>query len=156
MILRSAFLLFPALLCAQPHVDLLLRGGQVIDGSGAPGRSADLGIRGDRIVFMGNGATVQAERILDVKGLVVSPGFIDPHAHVLADLSNTPTKANEPYLMQGVTTTVTGNDGQDYFVHQRDVLSGGRNVLREGESVVFELAKKGSKVRAIYVRRVTE
>ena len=39
--LRSAFLLFPALLCAQPHVDLLLRGGQVIDGSGIAGRSAE-------------------------------------------------------------------------------------------------------------------
>ena len=48
---------------------------------------------------------------------------------------------------------VTGNDGRDYFVHRRDVLSGGRKVLREGEPVIFELAEKGSKVRAVNVRR---
>jgi CspA family cold shock protein len=51
---------------------------------------------------------------------------------------------------------VTGNDGRDYFVHQRDVLIGGRNGLREGEPVVFELAKKGSRICAVYVRRVAK
>ena len=51
---------------------------------------------------------------------------------------------------------VTGNDGQDYFVHQRDVLSGGWKVLREGEAVIFELAEKGSRVSAVNVRRVAK
>ena len=49
---------------------------------------------------------------------------------------------------------ITGNDGRDYFVHHRDVLGGGRKVLREGESVVFELKEKGGRVSAVNVRRV--
>lgn len=112
MTFRATLLLFPALLLAQPQVDLLLRGGLVIDGSGSAARPADVGIRGDRIAFIGDGSKVQATRILDVKGLIVSPGFIDPHAHVTSDLSGTATKANEAFLFQGVTTVVTGNDGQ--------------------------------------------
>jgi N-acyl-D-amino-acid deacylase len=112
MILRLALLLVPALLLAQPQLDLLLRGGQVIDGTGAAARAADVGIRGDRIVFIGDGSQAKARRVLDVHGLVVSPGFIDPHAHVTGDLSNPSANANEAYLYQGVTTVVTGNDGQ--------------------------------------------
>jgi CspA family cold shock protein len=48
----------------------------------------------------------------------------------------------------------TGNDGPGYLVHQRDVLSGGWKVLREGEPVVFELAEKGSRGRAIHTRLI--
>jgi len=107
-----AILLFSLVAAAQTRVDLLLRGGQVIDGSGSGTKIADVGIRGDRIVFIGDGAKVQAARSIDVKGLVVAPGFIDPHAHVLDDLADPSRKANEAYLMQGVTTVVTGNDGQ--------------------------------------------
>src|SRR5690242_15645049 len=105
------FLLLPLLAAAQQRVDLLVRGGEVYDGSLAPGKIADVGIRGDRIVFIGDGSKVQAARIIDAKGLIVCPGFIDPHAHVLEDLSDSSRSANEPYLMQGVTTVITGNDG---------------------------------------------
>jgi len=99
---------------AQPRVDLLLRGGQVIDGSGAAPIAADIGIRGDRIAFVGDSAKlrVRAARTVDMTGLIVAPGFIDPHAHVLEDLSDSARNANECYLMQGVTTVITGNDGQ--------------------------------------------
>jgi N-acyl-D-amino-acid deacylase len=103
--------LLPSFLFAQQHLDLLIRGGQVIDGSGAPARAADVGIVGDRIVLIGDGSKAQAARVIDVKGLVVSPGFIDPHAHVLEDLSSAAKKSNQAYLFQGVTTVVTGNDG---------------------------------------------
>jgi len=96
----------------QTHVDLLLRGGQAIDGTGSSAVRADVGIRGDRIVFVGDSKGVAAARTIDVTGLVVSPGFIDPHAHVLGDLSSPEHSANECYLMQGVTTVITGNDGQ--------------------------------------------
>ncbi|MDQ3948957.1 MAG: amidohydrolase family protein, partial [Gemmatimonadota bacterium] len=93
--------------------DLLIRGGQVVDGTGAPARVADVGIRGDRIVFVGraNASDVRPTRTIDATGLVVAPGFVDPHAHVLEDLSSAEGRANVPYLMQGVTTVVTGNDG---------------------------------------------
>src|SRR5580704_7306577 len=109
---RLALLLFPSILFAQQRVDLLIRGGQVIDGSGSPARAADVGILGDRIVLVGDGSKVQAARVIDAKGLIVSPGFIDPHAHLLEDLASAGKKSNEAYLFQGVTTVLTGNDGQ--------------------------------------------
>ncbi len=95
------------------QVDLLLRRGKLVDGSGAKPFVADVGIRGDQIVFIGNAARagIDATRVLDVRGLVVAPGFIDPHTHTLEDLSDNARKSNENYLMQGVTTVVTGNDG---------------------------------------------
>ena len=98
---------------AQRHVDLLLRGGTVVDGTGAPRRRADVGVTGDRIAFIGDAAAgrVTAARTIDASGLVVGPGFIDPHTHTAGDLSNPSRKANLAYLMQGVTTVVTNNDG---------------------------------------------
>jgi N-acyl-D-aspartate/D-glutamate deacylase len=98
-------------LAAQQRVDLLIRGGSVVDGSGGPPRTADVGIRGDRIVLVGDGSAVTASRTIDAKGLVVAPGFIDPHTHTGGDLSNAQNRSNLAYLMQGVTTVVTNNDG---------------------------------------------
>jgi N-acyl-D-aspartate/D-glutamate deacylase len=98
-------------------VDLLLGGGQVVDGSGADARVADVGISGDRIVFIGDAkaAGITATRTIDMTGLVVAPGFIDPHTHTAEDLSNPARKSVEGYLFQGVTTVVTGNDGGGPF-----------------------------------------
>src|SRR5690349_7693160 len=99
----------------REDVDLLLRGGVVIDGTGSPARVADLAARGDRIVFIGDAskANLTPKRTIDVRGLVVAPGFIDPHTHTQGDLGSTDARvrANLPYLMQGVTTVVTNNDG---------------------------------------------
>jgi N-acyl-D-amino-acid deacylase len=99
---------------AQPDtLDLLLVGGRVIDGTGSVARVAEVGVRGDRVVFVGraNAGRFAARRRLDVSGLVVAPGFIDPHAHVLLDLGNAATSGLEGYLLQGVTSVITGNDG---------------------------------------------
>jgi N-acyl-D-amino-acid deacylase len=99
----------------QAPLDLLIVGGSVVDGTGAPARRADVGIRGDRIVFVGDAArpALQATRVVQAPGMIVAPGFIDPHTHTLGDLSNTSAsrRGNAPYLMQGVTTVVTNNDG---------------------------------------------
>ena len=61
--------------------DVLIRGATVFDGTGSPPRALDLGVQGDRIVFMGQATTQGALIDLDARGLVVSPGFIDIHTH---------------------------------------------------------------------------
>lgn len=106
-----------SLLSLTQDVDILIQGGQLIDGTGSAARAADVGIKGDRIAFTGDArqAGVRAARTVNATGLVVSPGFIDPHAHVFEDLSDTRRKANENYLRQGVTTVVAGNDGAGPF-----------------------------------------
>lgn len=109
----------PSFTSAQQRVDILIRGGTVVDGTGAPERVADVGIRGDRISFVGDATAshITGTRTIDAKGLVVAPGFVDPHTHTAGDLSSSrstdgvPNRANLPYLMQGVTTVVTNNDG---------------------------------------------
>ena len=95
------------------QLDLLILHGKLVDGSGKKPRTADVGIQGDRVTFVGDArkANLTAARIVDATGLVVAPGFIDPHTHTLGDLSDPNRKSNEAYLMQGVTTVVTGNDG---------------------------------------------
>lgn len=97
----------------EQQLDLLILHGKLVDGSGKKPRKADVGIRGDRIVFVGDArkANLTAARTINAAGLVVAPGFIDPHTHTLGDLSDPNRKSNEAYLMQGVTTVVTGNDG---------------------------------------------
>src|SRR5215469_16654820 len=94
------------------QLDFLIRGGTVVDGSGSPAARADVGITGDRIVFIGDGHGKHAKREIDATGLVVTPGFIYPHTHTAGDLSDPKRSRNDAYLMQGVTTVVTGNDGE--------------------------------------------
>jgi N-acyl-D-aspartate/D-glutamate deacylase len=114
-IVAALSLCLPLRAARAQAVDLLLRGGTVIDGTGAAPRVADVGIRGDRIVFLGDAtaAHLRPTRTIDVKGLVVAPGFIDPHTHTQGDLGSPDPKrrANLAYLFQGVTTVITNNDG---------------------------------------------
>ena len=92
--------------------DVLIRGGTVVDGTGSAGRRADVAVRGDRIAFIGDAANrVSARDTIDATGMIVAPGGVDAHAHVSGDLSDSADAANLPFLMQGVTTTITGNDG---------------------------------------------
>lgn len=90
-------------------LDILIRGGTVIDGSGAPRRQADVGIAGGSLVALGNLEGRPAHRTIDAAGLIVAPGFIDSHTH--DDLLLLEHPAAHPKLLQGVTTVVTGNCG---------------------------------------------
>ena len=95
------------------QLDLLIVHGKLVDGSGKKARTADVGIRGDRVVFVGDArkSNQTAARTIDATGLIVAPGFIDSHTHTLADLNDDKRKANQAFLLQGVTTVITGNDG---------------------------------------------
>ncbi len=112
--LAALLLLFAAV--RADSVDVLIRGGTVHDGSGAAARVADVGLRGDRIVFIGDAAAAHltATRTIDAKGLIVAPGFIDPHTHSFEGLPNLneARRKNIGALMQGVTTVVLGADGR--------------------------------------------
>ncbi|HLE70709.1 MAG TPA: D-aminoacylase, partial [Vicinamibacteria bacterium] len=92
--------------------DILLTGGRILDGAGNPWVRADIAIREDRIVFVGDArvAGVEARETFDVSGLLVTPGLWDVHSH--ADLDTTEGKRALPLLYQGVTTVVLGIDGQ--------------------------------------------
>src|SRR5512145_1624177 len=85
---------------------LLLRGGSVIDGTGAPAQRADVAVEGDRIAAVGPDLAGEAGRVIDAAGHVVAPGFIDAHSH--SDLFYFACPSAESKIRQGVTTEVVG------------------------------------------------
>jgi len=89
--------------------DVVIRGGQLLDGTGAPARSADVGICGDRIESVGDLAGAEAARTISAAGCYVCPGFIDVHSHSDAYLLIEPSAPSK--VFQGVTTEVVGNCG---------------------------------------------
>lgn len=89
--------------------DLVLRGGTVFDGSGAPGRILDLAISGDRIAAIGPHLAGKGADEIPVAGLAVAPGFVDIHSH--GDGSIRMDGRMESVIRQGVTTIVAGQDG---------------------------------------------
>jgi N-acyl-D-aspartate/D-glutamate deacylase len=92
-------------------VDVVLKNATLVDGTDQPARQGDLAIKGDRIVAVGKFEWAGTPRVLDCTGLVVAPGFIDLHTHSDTPLTRKETAANLNYLMQGLTTAVTGNCG---------------------------------------------
>jgi len=95
--------------------DVLIINGKIIDGTGNPWFYGDVGIVGDTIAEIGKLKGRSADKIIDAKGMAVSPGFIDMHTHCDSGLGAEPTNANLNYLTQGVTTVVTGNCGYGTF-----------------------------------------
>lgn len=127
--LRLAIGLFAvfALGCAAPTklptpestTELLIRNGRIVDGTGNSWFKGDIAIRDGKITGIGNLAHLHAARTIDAKNQIVAPGFIDVHAHIEHGLFETPTTDN--YILDGVTTVITGNCGgsadnlADYF-----------------------------------------
>lgn len=94
---------------AAPAFDVVVRGGTILDGTGAPGFRADLGINSDTIAAVGAIPADQGRRVVDATGFAVCPGFIDIHTHSDGDIFVYPTADSR--VRQGVTTEVTGNCG---------------------------------------------
>jgi len=96
-------------------VDILITGGLVHDGSGAPVRITQIAITGDTIAYIGDdaGERFLADSVIDASSLIVAPGFIDPHTHAGSDLASSEAgrRANPAFAFQGVTTVMIGNDG---------------------------------------------
>ncbi len=105
----------PSMPVVSQDFDLIIANGRLVDGTGNPWRIADVGVRGDTIVAIGDLSQQQAIKTIDASGLVVAPGFIDTHTHCDGALVRPGPNANLNYLTQGVTTVVTGNCGSGTF-----------------------------------------
>ena len=105
-----SFFLLASLSHAQTPYDLIIQHGRIIDGSGNPWYEADLGIRDGRVIAIGRLNSSEGHRVLDARGLIVAPGFIDVHTHSEGGIHRIPTADN--FLFDGVTSIVTGNCGR--------------------------------------------
>jgi len=110
--------------CKIETYDLIIRGATVIDGTGSAGRVTDIGVRGDTISTIGDLSAARAREVVDAKGLVLSPGFIDTHSHHSWGMRKQPEAL--AVVSQGITTIVVGQDGgsevplKKYFDHLGD------------------------------------
>jgi N-acyl-D-amino-acid deacylase len=89
--------------------DVIIKGGEVVDGKGTPRRRADVAINGDSIADVGDLSGAEAAKIIDATGLVVTPGFIDMHSHSDRTILHYP--GGESSVGQGITTSVGGQCG---------------------------------------------
>jgi N-acyl-D-aspartate/D-glutamate deacylase len=127
-----------------PAYDLVLRNGKIVDGTGNPWYHGDVAVRGDRIVAVGRVPAAPARRTLDVKGLVLAPGFIDIHSHS-DDLLLEDGQAQSK-VRQGVTTEVLG-EGRSVAPYKgkltpRRVSFGTRNYTWDSLQGYFDALKK--------------
>ena len=115
--------LLVVLFASGPRYDLVVSGGRVIDGTGAPWVRADVGIRGDRIAAIGDLSSARAKRRIDAQGLAVAPGFIDLLGQ--SELSVLVDPRAESKIRQGITSELTGEGispapMNDAWVHEKE------------------------------------
>src|SRR5262245_49163159 len=120
VLILTALALFAQI--AAPVPGLLLQNAELVDGTGAPARRADVRVAGDAIAAVAERLSPQAgERVIDVTGRVVAPGFIDMHSHADRGLDEMPDAATQ--VQQGITTALVGQDGSselpiaDFYEH---------------------------------------
>jgi N-acyl-D-amino-acid deacylase len=113
-----------------PRYDLVILGGRLVDGSGAPAKKADVAIAGGQIAAIGVVRREEARETIDATNLVVAPGFIDVHTHA-DDLADRPRAEN--FVRMGVTTIVAGNCGSSAL----DVGEALTRIEQTGASVNF-------------------
>ena len=119
---------------APIQADVVLKGGTLVDGTGAPAKLADVALRGDRIVAVGTFDASPNAKLIDTSGLIVAPGFIDLHTHSDDGILKPANRPNLNYQTQGVTTVVTGNCGGGVvdvakFLDAVDAHGTGTNVI---------------------------
>jgi N-acyl-D-amino-acid deacylase len=102
-----------------PQYDLLIRNGRIVDGSGSPGYLADVAVKNDRIVKIGQLSQATATRIIDARGLVVAPGFIDMLGQSETYLLIDPRAMSK--VMMGVTTEITGEGESIAPINDRQI-----------------------------------
>jgi acyl-homoserine-lactone acylase len=115
---------------SEPY-DLVLRGGTVVDGTGRAPFRADVGVRGGRIVAVGDLGAAQSGEVVDATGLTVAPGFIDTHSHAAGGLATDGLSEARKLLAQGVTTVLVNPDGSgpvDLAAQRRALLEHGLGV----------------------------
>ncbi len=98
-----------------PQYDLVITGGTLLDGSGSPGYQADVAIRDGAIAAIGRISAGQGRSSIDARGQTVAPGFSDMHTHGDRGIVREESKGAQNYVMQGVTTLVTGNCGDGTY-----------------------------------------
>ncbi|HEY1023625.1 MAG TPA: D-aminoacylase [Sphingobacteriaceae bacterium] len=108
-ILFAAFVFSSVGLFAQSNADVLIKNGKVIDGTGNSWYYGDVAVKDGKILRIGKNLTLPATKVIDAKGLVIAPGFIDVHGHIEGGIITHPTADN--YIYDGVTTVITGNCG---------------------------------------------
>ncbi|MBA2760733.1 MAG: amidohydrolase family protein, partial [Segetibacter sp.] len=109
MKLVLVILFLPFISYSQNTADIIIRNGKIINGTGNSWYYGDVAIKDGKILKIGKLNNEHATKELDATGLIIAPGFIDVHTHIEGDEVQNPLATN--FLMDGVTTVVTGNCG---------------------------------------------
>jgi N-acyl-D-amino-acid deacylase len=122
-------------------LDLVIRNGLVLDGTGAPGRRAGVGILNGKIHSIEEQIQEKAKRTIDASGLAVAPGFIDPHTHYDAQICW--DRALTPSSWHGVTSVVMGNCGVGIAPCRPAAREVAMRDLVNVEAIPFEVLEQG-------------